>query len=664
MSANRVMKLASEKQFRCTVCDRLFTRVDHLKRHQLRPITCAIIIKIAPSEETDTYRRLAKEAGGVTRVNQKCTSMKLRCDGSSPCGACVKRNIPCTRHRSKSGDDSETRTASTKSDDFDQTYERGSVKFLLNGGTDSFTKGFHLPSRYDRAPVLSWADNNQNHNVGHMNETVNTQSPLGMQNSTHTHHPVSVSGIESQPVDVAFYNDGFLQFFNGGYNIGPRLQPDPTPTTFTHAQTPANSIQALPLAPSTEQYFEHESPYSTNLINSILSKWWTLEMDDVTPIAISQELRYLLTTQRIHKFVSLYFRNWHKNCPMMHQPSFDSETANPYLLAAVVLMGAIYSDNANERITAKKLLDLVEAFIFSTEVFSQDFEIAQSYKAPHAQLDIKTDWRTFQNFQAGYLIFLVQYWGGSRTARNRMVQIRLGEVVKIARQMLLTKCRHDLEDQMSEYLWLQKECRIRTMIVISMIDSAMPFYQNYPSRLTNIELQCDLPCQETYFAARNPFLEPDFRLSRGMTVYQAFQSLFVEQGSVRPLFVHRGTNILHLGIMDMFLLIHQIYSYIHMHMNLLMPLLGKRNSNQPECGTVTRIKLALEHWRSLWISLRAELPNCEWERVGFFKGAYNFWLVSQLLISKDAAVDILMRMDVNCEDKLSQLKALLPDDND
>ncbi|OAT02115.1 C2H2 finger domain-containing protein [Blastomyces dermatitidis ER-3] len=676
MSLNRVMKQASEKQFKCTVCDRLFTRIDHLKRHQLRhsgirPYSC--IFCSAAFARCDNLRdhyhdcpqrgdRLIPETsqrGRKRHACESCTSMKLRCDGACPCGACLKRNIPCTRQSSRPYDDSETRTDSTKSDDFDQTSERGSVKFLLNGGTDSFTEGFHLPSRHDRAQVLSWPEHNHNH-VGNMSQAMSTREPVNLPDNAHTHHPVS--GIESQPVDVAFYNDGFLQFFNGGYNTGPRFQPDETPTSFAHP--PATPIQGLPLTSSAEPYFQPESPYSTNLIQSILSKSWVLGLDEISSMELAHELRFLLMTQRIQKFVALYFQSWHNNCPMIHQPSFNPETTAPTLLAAVVLMGATYSENASERLAAKKMSDVIEMFIFSTEVYSQEFEIAQSYKVAHDRVDIKTDWRSFENFQAGYLMFLIQYWGGSRAARNRVIEVRFGEVVRVARQMQLTKCRHGLEDQMSEYLWLQKECRIRTMILVSMIDSAMPFFQNYPSRLTNIEIQCDLPCHESQFAARHPFLEPDFRLSREMTVYQAFQNLFVENGPVRPLFVHCGTNKLHLGIMDMFLLIHQIYAHIHMIINLAMPQFGNRNINKTDCATVSGIKVALEHWRSLWISLRTELPSTEWERVGFFKGAYNYWLVAQLLISKNASVDILMRMEINCEDKLSQLKVLLPDDYD
>ncbi|QSS63121.1 C2H2 finger domain-containing protein [Histoplasma capsulatum] len=640
MSLNRIMRQTPEKQFKCAVCDRLFTRIDHLKRHQLRPITCVIIIMIVLSVGIVLFRRLAKEAGDVMLVNLKVPS------------------FPPSRS---------PRFNSTKSDDFDQTYERGSVKFLLNGGTDSFIKGFHLPSRHDKAQPLSWAGSGHSHNVGNVNQAMSTRNAANLPNSDHTNHPES--GIESQPVDVAFYNDGFLQFFNQ-CNNSTRFHPDETSTSFT--QPSATSIQDFTLTSSTDPYFEPESHYSTNLIQSILSKSWELGFDDMTSMGIAQELRSLLMTQRIQKFISLYFDHWQSNCPMIHQPTFNPEATASPLLAAMVLMGATYSENATEKLTAKKMFDLIEAYVFSTDVYSQDFDIAQSYKTTQCQVDVKTDWRSFENFQAGYLMFLVQYWGGTRTAMNRMVEVRLGEIVKVARQMRLTKCRHGLEEQMDECLWLQKECRIRTMALLSMIDCAMPFYQNFPSRLTNCELQCDLPCQKSLFVARHPFLEPNFRLSREMTVYQAFQNLFVENGPVRPLFVDHCTNKLHLGIMDMFHLIHRepklifavIFAHIHLVINLSMPRFGNGNANQQELTTVSGIKVALEHWRSLWISLRTELHGDEWEGVGFFRGAYNFWLVSQLLISKSASVDILMKMDINCEDKLSQLKALIADDFD
>lgn len=48
--------------------------------------------------------------------------------------------------------------------------------------------------------------------------------------------------------------------------------------------------------------------------------------------------------------------------------------------------------------------------------------------------------------------------------------------------------------------------------------------------------------------------------------------------------------------------------------------------------------------------------------MGFYKNGYNFWLVSQLLITKKASVDVVMQMEVKCEDKLEKLNVLLMDE--
>jgi hypothetical protein len=50
--------------------------------------------------------------------------------------------------------------------------------------------------------------------------------------------------------------------------------------------------------------------------------------------------------------------------------------------------------------------------------------------------------------------------------------------------------------------------------------------------------------------------------------------------------------------------------------------------------------------------------------MGFFKNGYNFWLVSHLLTTKKESVDVVMKMEVRCEDKLEKLKVLLKDEND
>ena len=50
--------------------------------------------------------------------------------------------------------------------------------------------------------------------------------------------------------------------------------------------------------------------------------------------------------------------------------------------------------------------------------------------------------------------------------------------------------------------------------------------------------------------------------------------------------------------------------------------------------------------------------------MGFYKNGYNFWLVSQLMVTKKDSMDVVMSMEVKCEDKLEKLKVLLQDDNE
>jgi hypothetical protein len=76
-------------------------------------------------------------------------------------------------------------------------------------------------------------------------------------------------------------------------------------------------------------------------------------------------------------------------------------------------------------------------------------------------------------------------------------------------------------------------------------------------------MKFDLPCDESLFAARHPFMEPNFSASRRLTTYEAFQSLFSAQESPSS---QRDrdeqgvkANPLNLNAMDMFILIHRVY---------------------------------------------------------------------------------------------------------
>ena len=284
--------------------------------------------------------------------------------------------------------------------------------------------------------------------------------------------------------------------------------------------------------------------------------------------------------------------------------------------------------------------------------------------------------------------------------------------------MGLPKCRHQQRHVTPEYQWIQTECRIRyngppascdcladshsTMNIILLLDCAFSFFQNYPCRLTHTEVECDFPCAEPLFALEHPYTDLSFQASRGITISEAFNNLFEDEPKDTMPSTPDSTTSGSMAIMtvlDMFILIHGtdspfdqtlsqtnpglvLYTFINSHMTLLGPIIRKTQLSQskhlfsfdppdkgraraiPEDSMLGGIRVALSRWREHWVTLRNTVSRSEWASMGFFKNGYNFWLVSQLLITKKESLDVVMQMEVKCEDKLEKLKVLLLDEND
>jgi hypothetical protein len=127
-----------------------------------------------------------------------------------------------------------------------------------------------------------------------------------------------------------------------------------------------------------------------------------------------------------------------------------------------------------------------------------------------------------------------------------------------------------------------------------------------------------------------------------------------------------------------------LYAYINSHMTVLAPIIRLRQFREqsrsltpsndsrsvsrkafiPEDPILGHIRTALARWRTVWMNLREQIPAHEWASMGFFKNGYNFYLVAQLLTTQKQSVDVIMQMEVKCEDKLGKLKVLLQDEND
>ena len=349
--------------------------------------------------------------------------MKLRCDGQSPCGSCVKRNLDCNNER--------TARSQTIFDEADKaemyapSSDRGSIKFLLNGGTDSFTEQFRLPPRPDRARSLIY------HNQTEIEEGAEAALTYNMQSTRQDVIPDLMD--TSDPNSLQFFQDTFLDFFNGPFPENPK----PVDGSYSGqlAYTPVLPKQEPQLAMSPEQVFEPERPFAMALLQSILARAWSVPLEPKFQEEISANLTRLLTTARIRKFVSFYFKYWQPSCAMLHVPSFSPETVALPLLASVVFMGAIYSTDPREVYMAKRVLDFAELYIFSSSIYSSDNEVASTFTGNSNIDDDTSDWNKFQTFQAGFIMTVTQYWAGSPESRNRVMENRFSEVVKVKLNM-------------------------------------------------------------------------------------------------------------------------------------------------------------------------------------------------------------------------------------
>jgi hypothetical protein len=98
----------------------------------------------------------------------------------------------------------------------------------------------------------------------------------------------------------------------------------------------------------------------------------------------------------------------------------------------------------------------------------------------------------------------------------------------------------------------------RLINIMTLLDCAFSFFANFPCRLIVTEMKFDLPCEEFLFSSQHPFSEPKFKISRELTTYEAFKSLFIPEKSSPPT-SHGKKNPLSLNALDMFILIHRAY---------------------------------------------------------------------------------------------------------
>lgn len=319
-------------------------------------------------------------------------------------------------------------SGSIRREGYEPSSGRGSIKFLLNGGTDSFTQHFHLPPHTDRARGLEF------HNQKGFEEAEMSILGYPVKEDQPEYAPTF---IESDPVTIPFFQDTFISFLNGPLGNPPRMLEGPYNGEIAYQESIPPRQDPNLTVPGGQLPHDVERPFAMAMIQEILIKMWSVLLDPRAQEEVSANVHFLLTTARIRRFVFLYVKFWHPSCPIIHIASFDPEMVSLPLLTSVVFMGAMYSDDMRESCAAKRVLDFAELFVFSNDIFAYENEIGANFCADRSPDGESNELFQFQNLQAGYIILVVQYWAGSRVSRNRAMEIRFTEVVKVCFMMLL-----------------------------------------------------------------------------------------------------------------------------------------------------------------------------------------------------------------------------------
>lgn len=137
-------------------------------------------------------------------------------------------------------------------------------------------------------------------------------------------------------------------------------------------------------------------------------------------------LQHLLSPRQAHRAISRYFESWHRICRIIHRPSFSVDSTPDCMLVAVVMLGAMYLPNEEDRKKALSVIDYVEDYVFAKEPSPLDGTAVIG-----TCLD---DDAGLHFLQASFLVVVTQYWTGTERSKRRVSTYRFDRVLEVTTQ--------------------------------------------------------------------------------------------------------------------------------------------------------------------------------------------------------------------------------------
>ncbi|TGO07850.1 hypothetical protein BTUL_0242g00150 [Botrytis tulipae] len=195
-----------------------------------------------------------------------------------------------------------------------------------------------------------------------------------------------------------------------------------------------------------------------------------------------ESLAEIFTTTNLETFVQAYFLQLHQFYPIVHRPTFDCETACLPLLLAIFLFGSLCSAPSYYTLSARKVFDVAEEYIFNHPTMQQ---------LHHSNITCVAPEETIGVLQAAFIIEVVQ--NGTNNVWKQ------GDALE-------SKGIHDsLDDSITgQSKWqsfYSQEIRTRLAICSFVIDSCFAIMFNSCPLLTLGQLSINFPCRNDIFEA-------------------------------------------------------------------------------------------------------------------------------------------------------------------
>ncbi|KAG8630977.1 hypothetical protein KVT40_000117 [Elsinoe batatas] len=180
----------------------------------------------------------------------------------------------------------------------------------------------------------------------------------------------------------------------------------------------------------------------------------------------------------IVSFITSYFNSFHAHTPMLHAPTWKIGTAKSYLVMAVALVGAVYTEDVSNRQKATELC-----------------EVAYDYAWYNTSDDL-----TVESIQAAYLSVLLSTFFSP--AHKGQPRLRTDQLIRAARRLgLFEESPREQYYEQDWRQWINRETRLRTAYILHLFEACWCIFFRQLPIVHVYEIRLPLPTHEDVFEA-------------------------------------------------------------------------------------------------------------------------------------------------------------------